>query len=336
MSKINGRQPLTDAQFRMPQDGWVQIAPFGEFPGEVAGGDDDGQPRPVLQVIDAEAGGAILRRFREAASKEGFEGLLVDFDHGSMDAGQSSRAAGWITDMALRDDGLYAAVRWSASGRSAVEGGDYRYLSPVFPWADREDLGAGPDGAARCRLTRIERAGLTNDPGLRGIRAVCRRDSTAGAASAEPAKQQEHAKMKKVLTALGLPDTATEDEAAAALQAKLDRLAELEAKAADAQADEDMKPYEGQIANRGEVKAALVANRATGLKILAAIKPAGQAAVPNRATAADPAKAAPDGKAKGEARAASIRRRAAEIQKAEKVSYQAAWKRAEKEFPEQG
>ena len=142
--------------------------------------------------------------------------------------------------------------------------------------------------------------------------------------------------MKKLLTALGLPETATEDEAAAALQAKLDRLAELEAKAADTQAEEDMKPYEGQIANRGEVKAALVANRATGLKILAAIKPAGQAAVPNRATAADPAKAAPDGKAKGEARAASIRRRAAEIQKAEKVSDQAAWKRAEKEFPEQG
>ena len=66
-------------------------------------------------------------------SDANFPGVLVDFDHFSLDTGQSSEAAGWITDLESRDTGLWARVRWSDAGLAAVRGGRFRLMNPVFP-----------------------------------------------------------------------------------------------------------------------------------------------------------------------------------------------------------
>ena len=75
---------LNRENFSLPQDGWYQIAPLGEFPHSAAG---------VVQVVDAAACETMASRFREDCQTPNFAGLLVDFDHFSLDQGNKSEAA---------------------------------------------------------------------------------------------------------------------------------------------------------------------------------------------------------------------------------------------------
>jgi len=80
--------------FEMPADGWYQLAPVGEFPHAACG---------VVQVVDRDACDAMANKFKAEAAVENFAGLLVDFDHFSLDGEKRSEAAGWITDLAMRN-----------------------------------------------------------------------------------------------------------------------------------------------------------------------------------------------------------------------------------------
>jgi hypothetical protein len=146
---------ILNRDFKMPSDGWYQFAPLGEFP---HGGAD------VVQVVDAEACTAMVARFKADAAVENFAGLLIDFDHFSMDGSQRSEAAGWVTDLENRDTGLWGQIRWSDIGEEAVKGGRYRFLSPVWARSDCVDLASG-----RVRPVRMINAAVTNDPNLKGI-----------------------------------------------------------------------------------------------------------------------------------------------------------------------
>jgi phage I-like protein len=100
-------------------------------------------------------------------TEPGWPGLLVDRDHFSFDTEKESRAAGWANDAQARADGLYGPIRFSASGKSDVEGGDFRFLSPVF-----DDKSAVPLGGNRYRVVRLLGLALTNKPNIRTIRAL--------------------------------------------------------------------------------------------------------------------------------------------------------------------
>jgi hypothetical protein len=154
--------------FQMPADDWYQVAPLGEFGHAQAG---------LTQVVDAEACLAMANRFAEEAKAQNFAGLLVDFDHFSLDGEKRSEAAGWITALQNREGGLFAKIRWSDVGESAVKGGRYRFLSPVWNRADCVDLGGG-----RVRPVRLLNAAVTNDPNLKGMRPLSNNAATAGAA----------------------------------------------------------------------------------------------------------------------------------------------------------
>ena len=151
--------------FQTPADGWYQIAPLGEFGHAQAG---------VTQVVDAEACAAMANRFAEEAKAPNFAGLLVDFDHFSLDGEKKSEAAGWITALENRDGGLFAKIRWSDVGESAVKGGRYRFLSPVWTRADCADLGNG-----RVRPMRLLNAAVTNDPNLKGMAPLSNRNQNS-------------------------------------------------------------------------------------------------------------------------------------------------------------
>ena len=153
--------------FQTPADGWYQVAPLGEFAHAQAG---------LTQVVDAEACQAMTNRFAEEAKAPNFAGLLVDFDHFSLDGEKRSEAAGWITALQNRDGGLFAKIRWSDVGESAVKGGRYRFLSPVWNRADCVDLGGG-----RVRPVRLLNAAVTNDPNLKGMRPLSNNAATAAA-----------------------------------------------------------------------------------------------------------------------------------------------------------
>jgi len=146
---------ILNRDYRLPDDGWYHIAPFGEFPHAGAG---------VIQVIDQEACVAMAARFAADANTPNFPGLLVDFDHFSLDGEKRSEAAGWILGLENRENGLWAQIRWSDLGEEAVKGGRYRFLSPVWARSDCVDLGNG-----RLRPVRILNAAVTNDPNLKGM-----------------------------------------------------------------------------------------------------------------------------------------------------------------------
>ena len=167
--------------FEPASDGWFHIAPHGTFP----------HPTGAQQVIDAEACEAMARTFAEEARQPNFPGLLVDFDHFSHDPAKPTAAAGWVTALEARGDGLYAQVRWSDLGHAAVTGGRYRLVSPVWNRADCDSwtAPAGPEGqeAAHLRPRRLARLALTNDPNLPGMAPLSNR-SEAGDRSGRAAR----------------------------------------------------------------------------------------------------------------------------------------------------
>ncbi len=106
--------------FQVPADGWYQVAPLGEFAHAQAG---------VVQVVDAEACATMANRFAEEAKVANFAGLLVDFDHFSLDGEKRSEAAGWITDLAVRVPGSSCLVL--GLGETAAD----PHESPPWPTA---------------------------------------------------------------------------------------------------------------------------------------------------------------------------------------------------------
>jgi len=151
-------------KFDFNEDAWIHVTPLGEYAHAGAG---------VVQVIDVEALKAITEDFTAKAAVENFPGLLVDFDHFSMDTDKPSEAAGWISALRADAGGLWAKVRWTSKGKEAVEGGEYRLVSPVFPKPSLcEDLGEN-----RIRPRQLQSVALTNEPNIKGARPLTNRSA---------------------------------------------------------------------------------------------------------------------------------------------------------------
>lgn len=83
--------------------------------------------------------------------------IPIDYDHQIDNApknGQPAPAAGWITQLQSRNDGIWGLVEWTEKARSYIAAKEYRYLSPVFNHTR--------DG----EVIKILRAALTNRPAL--------------------------------------------------------------------------------------------------------------------------------------------------------------------------
>jgi len=179
-----------------------------------------------MQLLDDVAFAAILAAFNEQAADENFSGLLIDYDHFSHNKSLPTEAAGWITELEVRDDGLWFRARWSDKGTSNLQSGCYRFISPVFGGAYTKE--------GTVRPMRLDRAGLTNAPNFKTLRPLSNR-----------AKEQQKTKpketpMKKLLALLGLSEDASEDSAISkvkALQAKQADTAKLENRATSAESE---------------------------------------------------------------------------------------------------
>lgn len=255
-------------RFTPAPDGWVLLAPAGEYAHAGAG---------VVQVIDAAAVDAMVANHTGEA--------LLDFEHESHDGAKRTEAAGWIAELENREGSLWGRVRWSDIGQAALEGGRYRYISPVFDRRSAEDL-----GDSRLRPTRLLDAGLTNRPNL-PVPALANTETfpTASAAgdaesnqtAPEPPEPQtgDHTLMdlKAQLSALlGLAPEATDDAVLAALanhrathEAQQQRLTQLE----------------GELANRDLDAAGITdpAERAAWARLLNTDREAAAAALRGRA-----------------------------------------------------
>jgi len=125
-------------------------------------------------------------------------GCVIDENHSTDLAapnGGTSPAFGWFKNFTLEKDGsIWADVEWNARGQKAVSEKEYRYISPVFT---RDKNG---------NITEILRAALTNNPNL---------DNPALNSSQETAEEKNMD--KELCTALGIPETATTEDALAAI-----------------------------------------------------------------------------------------------------------------------
>ena len=284
--------------FQPAPDGWFHIAPHGTFP----------HPTGALQVLDAEACEAMTRTFNEEARAENFPGLLVDFDHASHDPAQPTTAAGWISGLEPRDDGLYAQVRWSDLGHQALTGGRYRLASPVWNRADFDQWTALADGrdTLHLRPRRLDRLALTNDPNLPGLVPLSNRrdlplqDGTARREAAQERVEAQHPNPKnhinpiknsavphaattqstmsirnEILQGLRLHGTATDAEITGALHAQaaeLEFLRNRVTRLSESQAEADLERFADVITNRDVVRAQLLANREGTLALLNALR----------------------------------------------------------------
>jgi phage I-like protein len=166
---------------------WIQLMPAGPFAAR------DG--RGPWTAGDSAAMASIVTATQKRA---GTTEIVIDYDHQSVfgavpGVGGRAPAAGWIKELAVRDDGIYGRVEWTVAARVAIRRGEYRYLSPVFKF----------DESGRVQV--IVNAALTNTPAL-NLPMVAARTSFD---SPDPDTGEN---MDKIAQALGL--AADADEAA--------------------------------------------------------------------------------------------------------------------------
>jgi DNA-binding transcriptional regulator YiaG len=150
-----GAEPIGD-------DGrqWIEIMPTA----------DKAKNGPWLFTIDDSDLETYAAHIRANAGK-----IAIDRDHDT-DEGRSSRAAGWFVGEAEVRDGedgkrLWALVEWTKSGLEDVQNKEFRFISPVFNFHDR-DAKTGPMTKAR----EILRATLTNNPFFKQLAPVTAAD----------------------------------------------------------------------------------------------------------------------------------------------------------------
>lgn len=323
-------------KFSLPEDGYFQLLPLGEFPGTMLRGDEKVE---ITQIYDRENLSAMAADF----SGE----LMVDYEHFSHDLEKATNAAAWITALQLRDDGLYAKARWTGKGRSDVEGGDYRYISPELD--QLEVVGEG-----RMRPRRLTGAGLTNRPALTSLKPLSNRERSTQTKNTQNDMSKIIAALAPFLSLSADADEATvlnrlsalpKDATLEDLTAAADEVTELRNRhdaLLDAQAEVDLDRFEseGLISDRESVKTMLLHNRESTLKMLNGLKPPASKAparVYNRTTAKPPAHSVEDINAEHDkaeaARASKIHNRATEIANKDGLPWSRAWNLASSEIP---
>ncbi|MDH1009347.1 phage protease [Pseudomonas nicosulfuronedens] len=178
----------TDLTGSLSPDGrapeWVELIPAGPF---VIGRDGRSW------LFDDTAQQLVLSSFTE----RGID-LVIDWEHATQRLaadGKEAPAAAWIDTLDIRDGALWGHVTWTPRAAQQVENKEYRFLSPVFDFI--------PDNG---RIVLFVSAGLTNKPNFH-----------LTALNQEAPSENPTVKISPALLALlGLPETATEEEALAA------------------------------------------------------------------------------------------------------------------------
>jgi phage I-like protein len=158
-------RPTAGAGFSHPADSWYQIEAPGEHPNTRAG---------VVQVIDNKAVDSIVAAFnREADTQPNFAGMLIDHEHFKHDEDKETRAFGWLMRLRNRGGILEGQIRWTGTGRQAVDTGDYRFFSTEYDLKDMEVLSSSKP--RRVRPLRLDGLTLTNVPNNKGARPITNR-----------------------------------------------------------------------------------------------------------------------------------------------------------------
>ncbi|MFP7605180.1 phage protease [Serratia quinivorans] len=156
---------------------WLPMLPIGPFEGRDGRSWINNEPETVI------------------SKSLQFSDVPFDMEHATELKGPKGDAApayGWIDDLKIQGDQVWAHVSWNAEGADLIQGKKYRYYSPAFNYTT--------DGL----VTKLSSVGLTNKPNL-----------------LVPALNSENTDMKLpelIAAALGLGADATVDNGVTAIQ----------------------------------------------------------------------------------------------------------------------
>lgn len=151
-------------------DGWAQLAPWGDFPGEVFITQAGAAPKsyPAIQRLDREAGKNMVEAFNSLGGRMKRWLSGVNIYHGHPDAvGRGHQypdkaSKGVIAELAIREDGLYGRPVFSNEGIALLESQSGLAFSARWSAAP-----AGEEGGKKIfRPDRLLSAGLTTRPNL--------------------------------------------------------------------------------------------------------------------------------------------------------------------------
>lgn len=212
---------------------FIRIVPIGRFPAHPDGDHE----------ITAEHIAEMAANFTRVDTD-----VLVDIDHESW-WGQT-RAAGWITGVEARDDGLYGRYpEWTPHGEPFIDNREYRYLSPLYRLNDRsaDDM---PVGA------RLLSVALTNMPYMDEGQIDVIGNSASDDPDDDNPNNPDTMDRKQLAAQLGLAEDATDEQIAEAIKALQDNQ-----KSTDASDEGDPS---GSGASAGDPAAAAAAEGASG------------------------------------------------------------------------
>lgn len=139
------RASLNNIELPLQAPEWVELLP----PGPAVTGRDG----RAWAFGPAEAT-AVLHAFHQHNGP-----LPIDWEHASEHRapnGLDAPAAGWITELEIRDGALWGRVEWTSKAIGQIARKEYRFLSPVFLYSKSGQ-----------RIQKLVSAGLTNQPNLK-------------------------------------------------------------------------------------------------------------------------------------------------------------------------
>ncbi|HWH86348.1 MAG TPA: phage protease [Pseudomonas sp.] len=183
----------------------LKLLPAGAFRAR------DGRPTNAVHwFIDATLASQVI----ELNDKVGID-LVIDYEHQTMNAalnGQPAPAAGWFSQLEWREgDGLYATdVRWNKRAQTLIEDKEYRYLSPVFLYAEHTG-----------HVTRLLHVAITNNPALDVLpdlqQQAAAHFNLAALVATPPAQETTDVNREQLIAKLRLSADATDADIEAAL-----------------------------------------------------------------------------------------------------------------------
>lgn len=174
---------------------WVEVIPSGK----------------VVQGLDGRSWlndkpDGIVQQFLDL--KNSGRDLVFDFEHSTelkAPNGDKAPASGWGIDMQQRhDSSIWVKVDWTEEGKEAVSKREYRYLSPVLIYEKSTN-----------RIVGIQSVALTNKANL----LVTALNQTINQTINQTNETEKPMDLKALFALLGLPDTATLDDALTAIKA---------------------------------------------------------------------------------------------------------------------
>ena len=123
----------------------LKVAVIGEWKGHNKG-------RFKITLKDMEQ---MVKNFNNSESKK----IPCDYEH-AMVYEYEAPASGWIEELYIKDNTLYAKVKWTSKAREYIKNGEYKYISPVFIFNSKDPQSNKNIG------TTLHSVALTNTPFL--------------------------------------------------------------------------------------------------------------------------------------------------------------------------